>query len=314
MDKIPVGISSCLAGQPVRHDGGHRHSRYCTETLGEYFSLHPFCPENGAGMPTPRPAMHLVEHGDALRLEVIRSGEDVTDALLDWNRRVSPELAHLRGFVLTAKSPSCGLERIRVYNEAGQVQHRQGVGLFAAHLLAQFPLMPVEDDGRLQDPAIRENFLERVFVYDDWCRLREEGLTAAGLLDFHTRHKMQLLAHCQATYRRLGPMLSDLRNCDLQALALTYITEVMAALRKHISRGAHVNVMLHLLGYFRGKIDAVERQSIQSSVDAYRQGHLPLIVPMTLIRHLQERFPHEYLQQQEYLAPYPDELGLRNRL
>ena len=314
MDSIPVGISACLTGQPVRHDGGHKRSRYCTDVLSEYFELLPFCPEREAGLAVPRPAMHLVEQGGEHRLTIIRTGEDVTPALQRWCQRSVADMGLLRGFVLASKSPSCGMERVRVYNDDGNVLHRDGSGLFARYLQERWPMLPVEEDGRLLDPALRENFIERVFLYDDWCRFNEKGLTAHGLIRFHTRHKFQLLAHCQKTYRQLGPLLADLSRVPLEELAEEYIAAFMRGMRRRISRGAHVNVMLHLLGYFRGKLDALERGSIQDSIHAYLAGEVPLVVPMTLLRHAQRRFPDHYLSNQAYLVPYPDALGLRNQL
>lgn len=312
MDRIPVGISACLTGATVRHDGGHKRSRYCTDVLTEHFELMPMCPEAGAGFGTPRPAMHLVDRNGTNRLEIIRSGDDVTDALQTWVERMVPELGVLRGFILTGKSPSCGMERIRVYSAGGHVQRRDASGLFAERLIQAWPMLPVEEEGRLQDPILRENFIERVFLFDEWCRMRELGLSAASLIKFHSEHKFQLLAHCQATYRRLGPMLADLRKRPLDQLADQYISEFMLGMRKRINRGSHSNVMLHMLGFFRGKLDSVEKEALQTSIDDYLQGTVPLIVPMTLLRLASRKHPDAYLSRQRYLVPYPDALGLRN--
>ncbi len=314
MDRIPVGISACLTGAQVRHDGGHKRSSYCSDVLSEYFELVPMCPEQGAGFGTPRPAMHLVDVEGEQRLQINRSGEDVTDRLRDWVDRRVPELDVLRGFILMGKSPSCGMERIRVYGSNGEVLRRDAQGIFAERLIKAWPMLPVEESGRLQDPVLRENFIERVYLYDQWCRMRESGLTAAALIRFHTEHKFQLLAHCQATYRKLGPMLSDLRRQPLEQLADDYICAFMQGMTKRISRGSHANVMLHMLGFFRGKIDAQDREALQASIDDYLQGVVPLIVPMTLLRLASRKHPDAYLSRQRYLVPYPDALGLRNQV
>ena len=209
--RIPVGISACLLGLEVRHDKGHKHSRYCTEVLSQYFEFRSQCPEMGAGMSAPRKAMHLVDDGEKhpvnndagegseapLRLLTTDGKRDCTGMMMDFIDRTLPSLAPLRGYILMAKSPSCGMERIRVYNEAGNVQRRDASGLFAAALARRYPLMPLEEEGRLNDAALRENFIERVFLYDDWCQMMEQGLTAKKLIVFHSRHKFQLLAHCQ---------------------------------------------------------------------------------------------------------------------
>ena len=314
MEAIPVGISSCLMGNEVRHDGGHKRSRYCTDVLSEYFAFRPLCPEMGAGLGVPRPTIHLEQNDGGLRLVQVRGEADFTDAMQDWIQRTLPSLQGLRGFVLMAKSPSCGMERIRVYREDGEVLHREGQGLFAAALTEHYPLLPVEEEGRLNDAGLRENFIERVFFYDDWCRLTESGLTARGLIEFHTRHKFQILAHCQATYRRVGPLLADLKRPALEDVARQYIQEVMPAMARQVSRGAHMNSLQHLFGFYREQLSDVERASAHDTLQAYGRGEVPLIVPMTLLRHMQRRFPSDYVGQQHYLAPYPDALGLRNRL
>lgn len=313
-EKIPVGISACLTGQEVRHDGGHKRSSLPARGLENSFSLYPLCPEMGAGLGAPRPAMHLVQAEGAVTLRENRSGRDHTAAMGGWIEDRLPGLAGLRGFILMQKSPSCGLDRIRVYAENGNLQRRDASGLFAEALRERYPLMPLEEAGRLNDDHLLERFVERVFVYDDWLRLCEQGISARGLLDFHTRHKLQLLAHCQASYRRLGPLLADLSGESLRATADTYIHEFMAAMARPVSRGAHVNAMLHVLGFFRQKLSAEEKAAVVEQVDAYQRGEVPLIVPMTLLRVAQRRYPSEYLARQGYVRPYPDSLGLRNRL
>lgn len=315
MDTIPVGISSCLLGNEVRHDGGHKRSRYCTDVLSEYFEFRPLCPEMGAGLGVPRPTIHLQAGADEeVRLVQVRGDRDFTEDMAGWIQATLPALAELRGYILMAKSPSCGMERIRVYRDDGQVLHREGRGVFADALIQAYPHLPVEEEGRLNDDLLRENFIERVFLYDDWRRTCEPGLTARALIEFHTRHKFQLLAHCQATYRRLGPMLANLKHADLSSVAETYITDVMTAMAKRVSRGAHMNSLQHLFGFYRDELSDVERRSAHDTLEAYRRGEVPLIVPMTLLRHMQRRFPSDYVGQQHYLSPYPDALGLRNRL
>ncbi len=312
--KIPVGISSCLLGEEVRYDGGHKHARYCSQVLSHYFEFRSLCPELEAGLGVPRPAIHLREHSDGLRLITTSGNADHTDAMNQWTQEALPLLTDLRGYILKAKSPSCGMERIRIHNEDGQVIRRDGRGLFADALMATYPLLPVEEEGRLNDSHLRENFIERVFVYDDWCRMVEDGLTPGGLLDFHTRHKFQLLAHCQKTYRELGPMLSDLKAEPLTTLAQRYISAFMEAMKKQISRGDHANAMQHLMGFLRDTMSDADRQMLREQIDLYQQGQVPLVVPMTLLRMAQRREPVAYLQRQDYLTPYPDELGLRNHV
>jgi len=314
--RIPVGISACLMGREVRHDGGHKHSRYCTGVLARYFRFRSLCPEMGAGLSTPRPAMHLVDTDDGVRLKATRGDRDFTALMDGFVTDTVERLGDLRGFVLMAKSPSCGMERIRVYREDGEVARRDASGLFAAALMARFPLMPVEEEGRLNDDRLRENFVERVFVYDDWRRLneREGGLTAKGLIDFHSRHKFQLLAHCQKTYRQLGPLLSDLKARPLEEIAEEYIHGLMAAMKKRVSRGAHVNTLQHLAGFLREGLSDTDRALINEQIEAYLREEVPLIVPLTLLRGGMRKVPQPYPEKQGYLSPYPDDLGLRNRV
>ena len=312
--KIPVGISACLLGMEVRHDKGHKHSRYCTGVLSRYFEFRSLCPEMGAGLSAPRKAMHLAEQGGELRLITTDGRRDHTDLMEDFITRTMPSLAPLRGYILMAKSPSCGMERIRVYNDDGNVQHRDASGLFAAALQTHYPLMPLEEEGRLNDDTLRENFIERVFLYDDWCQLREQGLTAQRLIDFHSRHKFQLLAHCQKTYRQLGPLLSDLKSRPLEEIAEEYIHALMIAMKKRVSRGAHVNTLQHLAGFLREGLSDTDRALINEQIEAYLREEVPLVVPMTLLRGGMRKVPQPYLEKQGYLSPYPDDLGLRNRV
>ncbi|WP_417547171.1 YbgA family protein [Marinobacter segnicrescens] len=315
MSKIPVGISTCLLGKEVRHDGGHKHSRYCTEVLSRYFEFRSLCPELEAGLGVPRPAIHLRESDDGLRLVEVKKGTDHTSEMQGFIDQVMGSLAELRGYILMAKSPSCGMERIRIHNSDGNVVHRDGRGMFAEALIRTYPLMPVEEEGRLNDDQLRENFIERVFAYDDWMQnVAGERLTPQALIEFHTRHKFQLLAHSEQIYRQLGPMLGDLKSEPLTTIADRYIHRFMEAMTKRVSRGSHVNAMQHLMGYLRDSMGDADRKVLMEQVEAYHRGEVPLIVPMTLLRMAQRREPISYLDQQHYLSPYPDDLGLRNRI
>ena len=263
----------------------------------------------------PRPAIHLREYHDGLKLIETKGTADHTDAMQGFIDQVLPTLADLRGYILMAKSPSCGMERIKVHNEDGNVTRRDGRGLFAEALIRRYPLMPVEEEGRLNDDMLRENFIERVFAYDDWMQnVAGDNLTARALIEFHTRHKFQLLAHSEKIYRQLGPMLGDLKSEPLKDIADRYISSFMEAMTQRVSRGSHVNAMQHLMGYLRDAMADEDRQVLMEQIDAYHRGEVPLVVPMTLLRMAQRREPVDYLSSQKYLTPYPDELGLRNRV
>ncbi|MDO3720689.1 DUF523 and DUF1722 domain-containing protein [Marinobacter sp. chi1] len=315
MSQIPVGISTCLLGKEVRHDGGHKHSRYCTQVLSKHFEFRSICPELEAGLGVPRPAIHLREYDDGLRLIESKGTADHTEAMNTFIERIMPSLSDLRGYILMAKSPSCGMERIKVHNEEGRVTRRDGRGLFAEALMKAYPLMPVEEEGRLHDDMLRENFIERVFAYDDWMQnVAGDNLTPKALIEFHTRHKFQLLAHSEKIYRQLGPLLSDLKSSPLEDTADQYLQLFMDAMSQKVSRGSHTNAMQHLMGYLRDSLGDEERKVLIEQMEAYRRGEVPLVVPMTLLRMAQRREPVDYLNVQQYLTPYPDELGLRNKV
>ena len=315
MSQIPVGISTCLLGKEVRHDGGHKHSRYCTQVLSKHFEFRSICPELEAGLGVPRPAIHLREYPEGMRIIETKGQADHTAAMEGFIDDVIPTLANLRGYILMAKSPSCGMERIKVHNANGQVTRRDGRGMFADALLQAYPLMPVEEEGRLNDNMIRENFIERVFAYDDWMQnVAGDQLSAKALINFHTRHKFQLLAHSEKIYRQLGPMLGDLKSEPLESIADRYIHLFMEAMSKKVSRGSHINAMQHLLGYLKDAMGEEDRKVMLEQMDAYHRGEVPLVVPMTLLRMAQRREPVDFLNAQQYLTPYPDELGLRNNV
>jgi len=312
---IPVGISTCLMGKEVRHDGGHKHSRYCTQVLAKHFEFRSVCPELEAGLGVPRPAIHLRQHDDGIHLVENKGTKDHTDAMQAFIQQVLPSLAELRGYILMAKSPSCGMERIKIHTADGAFMNRDGRGMFADALIKAYPLMPVEEEGRLNDDLLRENFIERVFAYDDWMQnVAGEKLTKQSLLDFHKRHKFTLLAHSEKISRELGPTLSDLKSEPLARIAERYIHPFMEAMTQRVSRGSHVNAMHHLLGYLKDGMSAADKTVLLEQIEAYRRGEIPLVVPMTLLRLAQRREPVDYLHTQKYLTPYPDELGLRNRV
>lgn len=315
--RIPIGISSCLLGEPVRFDGGHKHDHYITGTLGDYFEFIPICPEMGIGLGRPREPIRLERRDGVVRVTGTRNPAlDVTTALTDFARARLPELAGIRGYLFKRASPSCGMERVKVYEQRGRgtTTRRDGVGVYAGVVMAGLPNLPCEEEGRLGDPQLRENFLERVFLYDRWRRVQEQGLNAAALVDFHSRHKYQLLAHNQSAYRRLGRLISDLRARPLAEIASDYEQAVMQAMRRIATPRSHSNVLEHLAGYLKSQLDAGDRRELAETIAEYRQGLLPRIVPITLLRHHFRRHPDPYIAKQYYLSPHPRELRLLNHV
>lgn len=310
--RIPVGISECLLGAPVRFDGGHRHAEYCTGELADWFAWTPVCPEMAIGMGAPREAIHLRRRDDgAVRLVGVKSGHDHTDAMNEFSGMQSAALANLCGYVVAKRSPTCSLERVRIYRADGVPERENTSGLYLQRFMAANPLVPVEEDGRLNDPELRENFVMRVFVLWRWRQLRAAGMTAARLIDFHAAHKYLLMAHSIRTYRELGRLLADLAGADLDAIADIYIAALMHGLQKPVTRKGHSNVLQHIAGYFRDKLPPAHRQRLATVIDDYRRGLLPLSAPLTLLNHFLADFPDDYLARQVYLAPHPETLRLR---
>lgn len=314
MNTLNLGISACLLGSNVRYNGGHKLSRFCRDVLGLYASYTPFCPEVEAGLGVPRPTIRLIQTDQGVRAaETDNTERDHTDALAEASEAALDRFVDLDGYVLMQKSPSCGMERVKVYQANGYAES-DGVGVFARALRQRHPLLPVEEAGRLEDAVIREHFLTRLYVYQEVRQMLAEPFSAAGLIDFHARHKYLLMAYDVPAYRRLGRQVSQLKEVDGEALQRTYFSELMAAIERPVSRGRHVNVMHHLMGYLKKLIDGAAKHELLDQIARYQRGVVPLVVPLTLLLHHMRRFPEacDYVLRQRYLSPYPEELGLRS--
>lgn len=309
MQQIKVGISACLLGDEVRFDGGHKRSAFCTDELGRHVEFVKLCPEVGIGMPVPRPTIRLEQHNGEARAVVPKTGEDVTERLIAFANRAQSHVTQVSGYVLCAKSPSCGMERVKLYNPDNGHAQKTGEGIFAAQLRQRYPALPLEEDGRLQDPQLRENFVMRVFVYAAWQSL-PEAFSKADLLNFHTSLKLLLLAHNQQAYRALGREVAELQTITENARR-NYIEGVMIALASPATRANHTNVLQHIQGYFKQHLSTHQREELTDSILSYRQGTDPLLVPLTLLRHYLREYPSDYLTGQRYLNPYPQDLKLR---
>jgi uncharacterized protein YbgA (DUF1722 family)/uncharacterized protein YbbK (DUF523 family) len=314
--KLRLGVSACLLGSKVRYDGQHKRDRFLVEVLDAYVDWVPVCPELEVGMGVPREPIRLVGRVDAPRLVAERSGKDHTEAMQEFAERRVAELAALDlcGYVTKKDSPSCGMERVRVWPARGGVPRREGIGAFARVLLDALPLLPVEEEGRLHDPALRESFIERIFAYARWKTALRAGMTRGALVAFHTAHKLVLLAHSPAAYRRLGALVGGLGRGSIRAAVDGYGAAFMAALAVPATRGRHTNVLQHMEGYFRDVLPAPERKELEEVVSDYARGLVPLVVPLTLVRHHVRKHGVEYLAGQVYLDPDPKELMLRNHV
>lgn len=317
MTTVPLrlGISRCLLGDEVRFDGGHKRDNFLTDVFGRYVEWVSVCPEVEAGLGTPREAMRLVGNPQHPRLMTIKSGIDHTNALETITKKRIEELSELdlSGYVFKKDSPSCGVERVRIYNEHG-MPSRSGVGLFARGFLEQFPLIPVEEEGRLCDAPLRENFIERVFCYRRYQDLLRSGVTRQAVVRFHTIHKYLLLAHSQQHYELLGRLVGRAEQYRQKELAVRYGELFMKALAVKATVRKHVNVLQHILGYFKERLKSQEKVELLGVIDDYHRGLTPLIVPLTLIKHYVQLFNVDYILDQVYLNPHPKELMLRNHV
>lgn len=309
--KIPVGISSCLLGAEVRFDGGHKRHSYITGTLSRYFEFHPLCPEVGIGLGIPRPPIHLVEQDGRIRcVGAKQPDQDYTDRLRDYADQLRPLHAALCGYILKKDSPSCGMERVKVFSNP--MPQKKGIGIYAEHLMRNNPLLPVEEEGRLGDPLLRENFIQRVYVLYRWRALLAEGLSSHKLIEFHARHKLIVMS--RGDYRELGRLLTDLKKENLAEIADQYILNLMQILKRIASRGQHVNVLQHIQGYLKKPLDSDDKAELCEVIERYRLGAIPLIVPLTLLKHHFRKCPDPYIENSWYMSPYPPELQLNNQL
>ena len=312
---IRIGISTCLLGECVRYDGGHKHDPFITETLGRYFQWVPSCPEVAIGLGVPRPIIRLEADGEPIRLIMPKRELDLTETMQTYARRRARELEKedLRGYLLKKNSPSCGMERVKVYQQRG-APRRDGVGWFARELMAHLPNLPIEEEGRLHDPRLRENWVERVFAYHRLRALFDNRFSIGRLVDFHARHKFLLLAHSPAIYRQLGRMVAESKSIPKAQLRADYESQFMAALKTIATTKKNVNVLQHILGFFKKDLDRPAREELIEKIEDYRQGYVPLVVPLTLVNHYVRLLDVPYLSDQVYLNPHPKELALRNHV
>jgi uncharacterized protein YbgA (DUF1722 family)/uncharacterized protein YbbK (DUF523 family) len=311
---LRIGISACLLGDEVRFDGGHKRDRFLTDTLGPFVEWVKVCPEVEMGLGTPRETLRLVAADGTLRLITTRTGIDHTDAMNAWSAERVGELAdeQLSGYVLKKDSPSCGMARVKVYGLP--MPERSGRGLFATTLMERFPNLPVEEEGRLSDPRLRENFIERVFAYRRLRDIFAGPWTTGNLIRFHTAHKMSLLSHSTTAYQALGRLVAGARGQKPSALREAYESLFMSTMAKIATPARHTNVLQHMAGHLKRLIDADSKRELQGAIDEYRRGLVPLVVPLTLLRHYVRLHQVAYLAGQTYLEAHPRELMLRNHV
>ncbi|MBF0378057.1 MAG: DUF1722 domain-containing protein [Desulfamplus sp.] len=314
VDRIKVGISQCLLGKSVRYDGGHSHDLFLTETLGQFFEYVPVCPEVECGMSIPRESMRLVGDVGNPKLMTTKSCIDKTPMMEKWitQKLKILETEDLCGFIFKNKSPSSGLYKIKVYGEDGQIKSNDGVGLFAKAFTKHFQRVPVEDSGRLHDPKLRENFIENIFTLKRWRDFMSGPKTIGSLVDFHTKNKLLILSHSEKIYRQMGKLVAESKSIERNTLLDRYETLLLDALRLLTTNKKNINVLQHMMGYFKRELDSTEKAELLTSFENYGLGYVPLIVPITLIKHYVLKYNDQYLNNQTYLNPHPIELKLRN--
>lgn len=313
--KIRLGISACLLGEAVRYDGGHKLDRFLTETLGQYVEYVPVCPEVECGMPIPRESMRLEGDPESPRLITTRTRIDKTDQMKSWAERrvVELEREELMGFIFKSDSPSSGMERVKVYNEKNMAS-RTAVGMFARAFIDHFPLLPVEEEGRLHDPALRENYIERLFVLARWREVLSDDGKISSLIAFHTKHKLLILSHSTRHYQEMGRLVARAKHIPPRKLMEEYERLLLEGMKLKATPKKNSNVLMHMAGYFKDQLSSDEKAELLEIIDRYRTGQMPLIVPVTLINHYVRKYDQPYLRDQHYLRPHPVELQLRNHV
>ncbi len=312
-EQIKLGVSACLLGQNVRYDGGHKRDHFITDTLSQYVELFPVCPEVECGLPTPRESMRLVGDPASPRLMTGNTKQDHTDRMLEWCAKKVSELEDLDlyGFIFKKGSPSSGMERVKVYTEEGMPSHR-GIGMFARAFIEHFPLLPVEEEGRLHDPGFRDNFLEAIFVLKRWRENLAPKPTRRGFVEFHATHKLLLMAHSPTHMRLMGKLVARSKDYTVDEFRPQYQNLLMGALRLKTTRRKQTDVLMHCIGFLKKLLSSDEKREVLDIIEHYRQGNLPLIVPVTLLNHYVRKSDPPYLRGQYYLKPHPIELQLRN--
>lgn len=313
-EKPLVGISKCLLGFGVRYDGGHKLDHYIRDVFGKYVEFIPVCPEVECGMSVPREAMHLTDESGEIRLKTQRTGIDLSEQMISWTKKKIRELttSSLCGYILKAKSPSCGLSRVKVYKKG--VIEKSDRGVFANHLISSFPLLPIEDEGRLHDSEIRENFIERVFIVHRWHRLLEEKKILSNLMTFHAQHKYLIMSHSPKLLKELGALIATAKKTNTSKVYQNYYSRLCDALSLIATVSKSTNVLMHISGYFRNNLTPDEKAELLEIIDNYHNHLVPLIVPVTLINHYVRKYQPVYLEHQYYLHPHPMELMLRNHV
>lgn len=312
-EKLNIGVSACLLGNEVRFNGGHKHDPFITKSLSRYANLTSVCPEVEAGFSTPRPAMQLRKKSNVIRLVISQEqSKDVTEQMTQYAHKKVKDLDGLDGYIFKKNSPSCGVYRVPIVINQDGYRERNGRGIFAQAFMERYPLIPVEEEGRLNDAVLCENFLERVFAYRRWKSIPDVNDNVSGFIEFHSQHKFMLMARGSSYYQELGRMVSGTTKSILTERRSAYIKRFMEVMKLTSTPGRQVNVLQHIMGYLKDALSLDDKQELLTIFEAYRQHQIPLITPVTLLRHHLRKHPSGYIEKQYYLAPYPEQLALRS--
>ncbi|AQT59475.1 DUF523 and DUF1722 domain-containing protein [Cellvibrio sp. PSBB023] len=313
MSKIPVGVSQCLLGEQVRFDGGHKRSRYLTDVLSSFIEFRPVCPEVAIGLGVPRKPIRLMVMGEETRVVGVADPSlDVTDALVAQAELAVQQMPDICGYVFMQNSPSCGVFGMKRYRTNGYTMDAKGRGAYAKRFMELMPYLPVEEAGRLNDAGLRENFLTRVFAFHDFKTHLAQAPTAKKLIAFYSRYKYQVMAHHVPSYFEIGRFLSNLAGRDIESCRDQFFQLFMAALSHHATRKGNTNAMMHLRGYLKDILSTQDKQELSQLIDSYKAGMVPLVVPLTLLKHHLLKLDNPYLKAQTFWSPHPEQLGLRN--
>jgi uncharacterized protein YbgA (DUF1722 family)/uncharacterized protein YbbK (DUF523 family) len=313
--KPHVGIGACLVGQPVRYSGDSKRKNSNIEILKSHLSLNSFCPEMAIGMGVPRETIRLVgELGETQLMDSKTQTKDFTDPMKAYAIEVFDKNPQLAGYILVKGSPSCGYERVKRYNSKGNPIASDSMGLFAEGLRKLDPLLPMEEDGRLNDNALRENFIGRVFAYHDWKQLNENTVSHKCLIDFWARYKYKVMTHHIGNYKAIGQLLANAKLLSLAETAGEFIRLLMQSLEAMATRKSHSNVLEHIRGYLKKSLSSADKQELGGLIKQYREGIVPIVVPLTLLKHHFKRHENAYIEKQVFFSLYPEQLGLRNHI
>lgn len=310
MTKKPIiGVSGCLMGQKVRFDGGHKRDHLITDVLADHMEIKTICPEMGIGLGTPRPAIRLQEVNNETRLVSSKDPNvDYTSKMMDYSEQIMTGLSHLDGFIFKKGSPSCGVFRVPVVVHKEGHRRHDGIGLFASEFMKEHPWIPVEEEGRLNDSSLRQNFLERVYALHRWQAIDNPDEDLTAFVEFHATHKLMLMARNHAEYRYLGQWVAETNYANLKTRRQHYIEHFMSVMRENVTKGRHVNVLMHIMGYLKNKLNSADKVELLNSFEAFRNSHLPLSATLLLLKHHLRRYPTTYINKQNYLEPFPQDI------